>query len=70
MPVHKEGKTSRSIEYGLGKRLIVAIAKDMLPTQSDPQWHHYFAQQKKKDDIADCFTQAVYVSRHRAMYDM
>lgn len=70
VPVHKEGKTSRSIEYGMGKRLIVAVARDMLPTQTDPQWQQYFAGEKKKDDIADCFTQAVYVSRHRALYNM
>jgi hypothetical protein len=68
VPQHKDNKKTKSISYALGKRLIVGVAKQLLPEQSNPVWAEMFAQSKKKDDFADCFCQAVYVSKKREMY--
>ncbi len=68
VPAHKDNKKTKSISYALGKRLMVGVAKQMLPQQKDPQWMELFSQSKKKDDFADCFCQAVYVSKKRSLY--
>lgn len=65
---HKDNKKSKSITYAAGKRLIVGVAKQLLIDQSDPKWSALFTESKKKDDFADCFCQAVYVSKRRALY--
>jgi hypothetical protein len=70
VPAHKDGKKTKSIDYQLGKRMIVNVAKQLLETQKDPQWAELFGAQKKKDDFADCFAQAVYVSHKRDQYNL
>jgi hypothetical protein len=70
VPVHKDGKKSKSIDYVLGKRLIVNVAKDLLKAQKNPQWGALFDTQKKKDDFADSYCQANYVSERRELYDL
>lgn len=58
--VHKKGLKSRSIDYVLGKKLAVAVSSRLLEHQA-PEWQDQFKLEPKKDDLADCFLQAVYV---------
>ena len=55
------GKKTRSVDYRLGKKLAVAVAKRLLP-QQDQVFQDQFHAEKKKDDLADCFLQAQYVA--------
>ena len=61
VPEHRTGKKSRSIDYALGKRLAVAVTKELLEREQDVRWAEFFANEKKKDDFADCFLQAKFV---------
>lgn len=66
--VHKLGKKSKSIDYALNKKMMVSVATKELISQEE-RWVEMFRGEKKKDDFADAFVQALYVSRHRTLYE-
>ena len=51
-------ETNSSKVYKLTKSLAVKYANQM--TQHLEEWNLFFNNQKKKDDLADCFLQGVY----------
>lgn len=55
--------TTKSIEYRLGKRLAVSVAKNQVLPKMDAKWLDFFLKCPKKDDYADSLLQAVYVAR-------
>jgi len=49
----------KAIPYGEKKKLAIHLARTYLK-QSSPHWLAFFDKQKKKDDLGDCYLQAIY----------